>query len=362
MIVRIALTALLCLATAAAVAQAPDIERMDLVERATPDGPVARVRGTSISRGAFLYLYKTQLAELAQLQQTANPSDDLRVRTALATLAELVRREVMWQEGVKRGIKAPEGEVQERYQAQMDRLREFLERSSGEAVTEAQILERAGQPKEQALEQIRKSLVVRGAAEAIAKEQGVTVSDATVATYFEEHPEYFERSGGTHLKHIFIEPKPSAEEATEEAWDAAQRSIEKAQARMRAGERFETVARDVSDSPRAAEGGDLGMQPTAMLPKAYAEAAAAMKPGDTSGILRDKHGFHIIRLVAVEDAQSVPFSEAKDAIRRRLEADARERAVAAFVEPIVADPKEVRIFLQLERTLAGMMPPEGADS
>ena len=69
MIFRAALMIALCMVASMAMAQAPDIENMDLVERATPDGPVARVRVTSISRGAFLYLYRTQLAEVARFKR-----------------------------------------------------------------------------------------------------------------------------------------------------------------------------------------------------------------------------------------------------------------------------------------------------
>jgi len=362
MIQRIMLAIATCILAPLASAQAPDIENMDLVERATPDGPVARVRGTSIPRGAFLYLYRTQLAEVAQMHQLSNISDDLRVRTALATLADLVRREIVWQEGKARGISAPESEVTELYKKQMDRLRDYLTRNSGKEVTEADILARASQPKDQALEQIRKSIIVQRASEAIAKEKGIEVTDAEVAAFYDENPDFFRKTGGTHLKHIFIYPRPSAENAADEAWEAARKSIEKAQARMRAGESFEAVARDMSDSPRASEGGDLGMQASARLPKVYAEAVAKMSPGDTSDILKDEHGYHIIRLVGVESESVVTLKDARPRIRELLMANKREGMLDAFVQPIVADPKQVRIFLQLERTLAGMAPPEGASN
>ncbi len=358
MIFRAPLMIALCMVASMASAQAPDIENMDLVERATPDGPVARVRGSSISRGAFLYLYRTQLAEVARMQRTVNVSDDTRVRTALATLADLVRREIIWQEGKARGLSAPEAEVSRRYRQQMDRLREYLSRTAGKDVTEADILARAGQPKDQALEQIRKTIIVRETSEAIAREKGIEVTDGEVAAFYRENPDLFRKKGGCHLKHILVIPKPSAKEASEAAWEAARKRIEKARARMRAGESFEAVARDMSDSPRAAEGGDLGMQVTSQLPKVYADAVKHLSPGETSDILKDEHGYHILRLEEVEDESNITLDEAREKIRKLLLAEKRERAVDAFVQPIVADPKQVRVFLQLERTLAGMAPPQ----
>ncbi len=46
-------------------AQAPDLARMDIVERSVPDGPVALVLGTPISREEFLSRYRIELLEYA---------------------------------------------------------------------------------------------------------------------------------------------------------------------------------------------------------------------------------------------------------------------------------------------------------
>lgn len=336
----------------AAGAQAPDIGSMDVVERATPDGPVARVRGSNISRGAFLYLYRTQLVETAALTKTKSPGDDMRVRVALTVLADLVRREVLFQEGERRHITVSEAAVTKAYDEQMNRLRQMLKASSGKEVTEEQVLERSGQPKSQALVQIRKSMVVEKTIEAIAKEENISVSDDEVRAFYEEHPEFFSRPGQLHLKHIYIRPGKDPATATDAEWADARDRMNKALARMQAGESFEAVARDMSDSPTASAGGDLGEKPAHLLPPDYVKAAQKLDPGRTSGILEDKNGLHMVRLVETTEGESINLDRASDKIRKMLLVQKGERAADTFVQPILADSAQVRVFLQLERALA----------
>lgn len=91
--------------------------------------------------------------------------------------------------------------------------------------------------------------------------------------------------------------------------------------RIRAGESFAKVARDVSDGPTAKEGGELGyFRRGQMLPQ-LEQAAFALQPGEVSGLIRvggDHGGFH---LVYVEDRRQLParpLAEVQEEIRNRL--------------------------------------------
>ena len=44
-----------------AAGQAPDLDNMDLVLKSVPDGPVARVKGVSVSRGDFVRFYQMEV-------------------------------------------------------------------------------------------------------------------------------------------------------------------------------------------------------------------------------------------------------------------------------------------------------------
>jgi hypothetical protein len=123
-----------------------------------------------------------------------------------------------------------------------------------------------------------------------------------------------------------------------------------------AGEKFEAVAKDVSQSPDAQKGGDLGPMPAAQLPPFFVEACKTMKPGDISTVIRSPYGVHIIRLIEMTDSKNVPFEEAAPKIRMVIEKAKTEEAVDKFIEPTVNNHEKTKIGLQLDRTLASQEP------
>jgi len=346
---------------AAATAQAPPLARMDVVQRSVPAGPVALIDGAPVGREDFLYLYGEQLMGRAMAAGTKDPEDGVRVMTGLRCLGELVQREILHQVARRRGMTVSAAELTEAYTREFERLqRQFAERG-GTAPTEAEILERSGRSQEEAREDMRKALLVKKARDAIVKEQGLTVPEADVRKFYESRPELFRRPSGMHLRQVYVAPKPNPRDAGEAAWKAARKTLEKALARMRAGESFAAVARAVSEAPDKDQGGDLGMRPRTQLPEFLVEIAQAMSPGDTSDIIRSEHGLHIIQLVATEPGEDVSLEEAHGRIEALLLEVKAEEAVNTFCQPIVDDPERVKIFLQLEKTLAGLPDLDGLE-
>lgn len=335
-----------------ALAQAPDLDRMDVVERATPDGPVALVDGMPVDREDFLFLYRSQLTLLSMQSRAPSLDDTVRIQVGMRSLGELIQREILWQEAGRRKLTVSEEEVTTAYDIKLKGLQEQLAAEGNAAATEEQILAKAGQTKAEARESVRKTLLVNKVWEAIGREAKVSVSDEEAAKFYEARPQLFERPGGLHLKQIFVRPHSAGRELDEAAWSAARARMEKALARIRSGQSFEAAARDVSEAPDAKDGGDMGMIPVAQLPPFYVEGARDLKPGETSNIIQSEHGFHVIKLVETEEGGKVPLAEARDRIKSVLVEAKKEDAVNAFCAPILNDPSRVRIFLSLE------VPPE----
>ncbi len=345
------LTAVLALLAAAAGAQAPDLSRMDIVERSTPDGPVAIVEGVPIDREDFLRTYERHLAEVSRVAGQKALRDEDRVRIGLTTLGELIRREILVKEAARRGLKVPEGEVDKAYTEKLRRFTEELKAAGKASPTEQEVLALAGQTREDARESIRSQLLEIEAARALQKERGGTVADKEVREFFDNRPEMFKQPGGMRVSQMLFRPKPSVQKADEAAWKAAESLAERARARVLAGEKFEVVARDVSEAADAAEGGDMGLVPAEQLPPFFVEVLRGMKPGEISKVFRSQYGAHVLRLVETSDEKAVSFDDAKARIRQILEGVKTEDAVNDFIEPIVNDPDRTKIFVQLERTL-----------
>lgn len=73
---------------------------------------------------------------------------------------------------------------------------------------------------------------------------------------------------------------------------------EAALARVRGGEPFDRVAREVSEDANRERGGEIGPRPAARLPDLFVQAVAGLQPGQVHGeLLRSGAGFHVLKLV-----------------------------------------------------------------
>lgn len=326
-------------------AQAPDLERMDAVQKALPDGPVALVDGEPVSRGDFLFLYHSQCMALSARGQDL--TEEVRIKAGITTLAELIQREILNQVGKRRNLTVSPSDVDEAYKNQMETLvKRFT--TDEHTPTEAEILERSGQTREDAMTDIRKALLVDKASEALAEDKNLSVTDAEVREFYEKYQDRFQRPGVLHLKQIYARPGSDPAEATEKDWAEAEKKINNAAARFKVGDTFEAIAKSMSDGKDRENGGDMELRPAQMLPPVYVERAKTMEIGETTPPFKSDYGWHIIRLVARESEESVPFDKAKERIHRQLWELKKLAAADEYCKPIMGNEERVQIFLDLE--------------
>ncbi|WP_418318204.1 peptidylprolyl isomerase [Piscinibacter sakaiensis] len=117
---------------------------------------------------------------------------------------------------------------------------------------------------------------------------------------------------------------------------------EGALARVRAGESFEAVARQMSDGANAAEGGELGLRPADRLPDIFVARVKTLKTGEIAPeLLRSGAGFHILKLKdrREPDAFTVTQTHARHILLRpsaQLSEEAAMRRLAEFKRQIQA--------------------------
>jgi parvulin-like peptidyl-prolyl isomerase len=74
-----------------------------------------------------------------------------------------------------------------------------------------------------------------------------------------------------------------------------QRDAETVLHRLKTGEKFANIAKEVSLCPSGKRGGDLGAFGRGKMVKEFEQAAFTLKKGEISPITKTKFGYHIIR-------------------------------------------------------------------
>ena len=160
--------------------------------------------------------------------------------------------------------------------------------------------------------------------------------------YYKERQDSFVSPAAYRTRHILIR-LPLSLDTTEEDLRQARQKAEKALAEIKAGAKFEAVARKYSEDELSRDkGGDLGWLEAGRADPAY-EAALAVLPGlgetgKKSARLLDEpvrtyNGFHVIELLDYKAPSPRPFEEVRDGILAQLREDA---AYAAMPDALAA--------------------------
>ena len=346
---------LLCLiflvfSIAPGIAQAPDLSGMDILERSVPAGPVAFVDERPLDRERYLRYYRSRIKLIEIEAKGKEISDAMRVKTGLQSLWDLIEREILLQEADRRGIRVSESEIDQRYMEEISNFQVHFTKS-GSSLSEAEVLSKIGKSREGMRQDVTEVLQIQRVRDAISTENPPKVTEEEITAFYDARPELFQRTGGIHLNQIFIHPLPSARLADDAAWVTAQKVIEKALARIRAGESFENVAKSASLAPDASGGGDMGVLPRKEVPGFILSAIAELEAGGISPIVKSEHGFHIFRLNGTEKGETVGFKEARPKIVEAITKAKSHNAVDTWCVPILRDPNRIKIFVDFQGAL-----------
>jgi len=120
---------------------------------------------------------------------------------------------------------------------------------------------------------------------------GVTATPADVEAWAKDATNAATVEGAT-IRHVLVKISKGAKD-DEKA--AAKARLEKAIERIKKGEAFADVAREVSQDPGSAmRGGDVGTKTDGFV-EPFKKAADAIKAGEMTGVVETTYGFHVIR-------------------------------------------------------------------
>ncbi|MBR7627471.1 peptidylprolyl isomerase [Aeromonas popoffii] len=143
----------------------------------------------------------------------------------------------------------------------------------------------------------------------------IQVTEQDAQDYYDQHQDLFQRAERRRVAHILI-PFGKDENAAEQKADAL---LTQAQG----GDDFAALAKaNSSDTFSAKKGGELDWFEKGVMDPSFEKAAFALnKAGDLSTVVKSPFGFHVIKLLGVEAAQTKPFADVKADTISRLQAD-----------------------------------------
>jgi peptidyl-prolyl cis-trans isomerase D len=161
----------------------------------------------------------------------------------------------------------------------------------------------------------------------------VTFEDAELEAFYRRNLDRFEVPEQAHAAHILVLVPGDTDDATRKQKRA---QAEKLLTEAKGGKDFAALAREFSaDKASAVNGGDLGSFTRGTMVPAFEQAVFALKPGEISGLVETQFGYHIIKLIAINDAKVRPLAEVSDEIKRGLRVEkarqlAFEKAMDAY--------------------------------
>ena len=123
----------------------------------------------------------------------------------------------------------------------------------------------------------------------------IRISDADIDRWLEEQRAKLQVQAELNLAQILVTvPEGASAEVVAQRLARANQAL----ARLRSGENFSVVARELSEDGNREAGGEIGMRPASRLPDLFVEAAKTLTVGQLSAQpLRSAAGFHILKLV-----------------------------------------------------------------
>ena len=136
--------------------------------------------------------------------------------------------------------------------------------------------------------------------------------------------------------HILIKVDAKADEAQKAE---ARKKIEEVQQKLKDGGDFAALAKEYSEGPSSAKGGDLGYFRRGQMVKPFEEAALALKPNEVSDIVETRFGYHLIIVYDTKPEQTLAYADVKDKIIQRMKQEKIEKEAVQYVDKLKKDGK-----------------------
>ena len=272
------------------------------VVHANKIGIAATVQGKDISEARLQNTIDSYLSQ--QGTNTAAIRDPRRFKAIREKVLDvLIGQELLWQAAYKDKTIAGDEEIGQafkQYQAKFD-----------DEISFDMKLQEGGYNKTTFQHNLKQQLSAQKWIEKFALKD-VTVSDSEVHTFYQQNEQQFIEAEKIRARHILIKLKPEASNLERES---AMKLLADIKLEIDSGASFEALAKQKSEDSSAANGGDLGYFERGQMVKPFEKAAFDLTPGEVSGVIETRFGFHLIQLVERKPPVQYEEKDQADKIR-----------------------------------------------
>jgi peptidyl-prolyl cis-trans isomerase C len=175
----------------------------------------------------------------------------------------------------------------------------------------------------------------------------INVSDADIKASYDKNIDKYKTPEVLKTSHILVIPKkitsPDKKELTADEKDKiAQDKINGILSKLKKGADFAKLAKENSDCPSGKDGGTLpafdptghiiGAPPNQRMDGVFAKAAAGVKKGEITGVVKTSFGYHIIKLNDRKSSEVIPLDKVKESIKDLLEGEQFKKELKATLD------------------------------
>ena len=160
------------------------------------------------------------------------------------------------------------------------------------------------------------------------------LSQAAEQTYYEAHKADFSQPEQVRLSEILI---PLPDNATDLQIAQAKEKADGIAKQIKAGDKFEALAKLISGGQTAAQGGDLGLFKRGALAKVLEDQTFDLNPGQNTDPIRTRQGFVILKVTEHQGAGTPPLKDIEPQVQEAIYSEQMQPALRTYLTKLRED-------------------------
>lgn len=286
---------------------------------------IARVNGVAILDEELASLVEKRFQDYLKLGAKSK-LDETKQRFQHEELDKLINQELLAQAGASLKLDDLDLRIEKRFKASATNSEKMVSPDKGRDAS--------------LRTSIRRDVLV----DAYLDQKGIStlqIPEQELRLFYEKNPKNFVEQQTVRVRHILVKiPSPVTPEKELEAANKAKAIL----ADVKKGRDFAEAARQYSDCASKEKGGDLGFVAPGFMPKEFDAAAFSLKVGETSDVIKTRHGLHVIRVEEKKPEKIKEFSELKTFIAGYLQKNYQRKKIDELVKDLRKTAK-VEVFI-----------------